>query len=1810
MADQLSAWGDAPAAAPEAPQASTAPASGWGDEQAAPLAGSIKYGSRVPPEQAAKVLDLQSKTGLPDTLIQRNLEEVDNHVKAAQVDPVQIQKQSPSLASWLAENYLHYAIAGPDLYNLHSIEGLAKDVGAGAYRGSLEIQRSAIGLKGLFGVGAPEDAQKVSDIERRMAAAQSSEAPSIYGTLAENAPIMAGATAATGAAALLGGAGVGAAGVATAASIARGALFGASTAGSAYLDYQKLRDEKGQPLDPSLTRGAALTTGVINSILQEKVFANIAEKTPAFQSLMPQGMKSMLQSPTLRAAISNYLLKIGEQAGAQGGVQWITSMAKSGGGELAKMISDGRINQTSPGEILSTIFNPEAVKEAAKSVKSGMVVGGAMATGFGIYDFAKNYTDIIHATDAARSYEDMGNKIQGLKMLEHSPEKTQEVIKRITGGPDGDGPNRNTYIPIRDFNEHYQGKEIDPREAFRAITGSYAGYDEASRTGSDLQIPTEKYLTTIGVVPEDNKKFSQVIRTDPAAMNAQEAQKASELIKQERKEVSPEDKIKNEIVKIPEPLPTPETEPITPAPGAQKPVEQAAVDLIHERQGFEPLFKDPARILPQGEAERYNKAIEDVRARAQEEVAGKIVDRKLREKSKAWNNERDAIKETVQDDSWQHKEFLAKEILSEPLHTKERAEAIRQEEMTAYEAKKQEYDAWRDLLKSGIKPSPDVADELKTLPLWMRKNDGRGYDEFAQEAREKGLLGVNQDFFEKARSIRAPKKPQAVEDYVPQVLREIGAVKLDKAAIKRDFPETDLSKLRGMTIDEGGLHPDQLAEQLGFSSGARLLYDLQSTPKRSDWVEEETDRRMLERHPDITAGPNIVEAAMTAAHSTHRSRLLITELRLLATEHMAAMKGMIRRITRPIPTLAKERLDAQRDIGTKPIADIKPTMYSQAEARDSREAGIHFSNGDVEKAFESKYRELLNHERFRAATEGQEYIQKALDYIQRLNKDAARDRITKASGGAVDYIGQIDDILDRFDFRKSVTGKALGKRQSLREFVQSAQNEGYSPSIPEDVLSDANRRHYKELPLDQFKDVIQSLKSIQQLAELKGELLANAREKSFDAAKNKIIAEINENHDVKIGPPKPRTTNETNIAKAFLSAQTRLEFLFDRLAGYKPLSDTYQMLFKPTVDAQNSEREMLIDKMYKMGDLSLDKIFSAYPTTERAMWYYRKTYIPEIESDMLKPNILMAALNLGNTYNREALKEGYKWSDEQLKAVTDHLDAKDWATVQKIWDHLETYRPDVGKLEKKLNGQEPEWVDAEPFDITTKDGKTISLRGGYFPIMFDPKLSPELARVDEKAQAIDLFGGQYAQAMTKHGHTIARVGTGGKPLLLQLSGLTNHIQNVIHDLTWRETIIDLNRLINDQDIRVNIRGAVGEENYALLNPWLRSIAGERSGNALNPYEQLLGRARGMATDVRLGFSVTAGLKHLTNYGMAVNELGIPYATKGLLSVYGKPWNIAKQWNMVKEASKQMAGFDETYDRDVRDMFKGMNIAGTREGLTALPEKASAALSVVDAYTHDMQKAFFWHFGFMYRGVALPAWIGAYQKAMDGELENVKAGDRDKAIDYADHVVRTTIAAASVKDLPNIMNKPGPAKLFTMYYGPMNIVFNNIQKETHQFSKESIPKLIGAATFLWFGSAAIQNVITGKSPGADDDMETWLKFLAKSSLHFGAEQFIGLRDAARLVETGGRDFSLSPVGDVLAGITKATMAATQRASGQKEQLSHSDIKNLVDTAGYFTGMPTGQMFKTLDYILDWITGNVQPENPMEGAWRALVGRRTT
>jgi hypothetical protein len=1011
-------------------------------------------------------------------------------------------------------------------------------------------------------------------------------------------------------------------------------------------------------------------------------------------------------------------------------------------------------------------------------------------------------------------------------------------------------------------------------------------------------------------------------------------------------------------------------------------------------------------------------------------------------------------------------------------------------------------------------------------------------------------------------------------------------IKLSRTSVDAYWGKEIRTELGRMVSRNGGLHPDVAAGLLGFNSGDALIEALRGSPDPREWIRRTTDARLDEARGGAEAlTPEELPAeAMKAVHNEKRARLLQMELQRLATHDLPALKGLVRRVARRLPPLEEVRRNAEDIVSRKKVRDVNPLLYQRAEVQAGRAALEALLRGDVGLAFDEKQRELLNHELYRAAADARDEVESVVSLMRKFDQPRVRARIGKAGA---DYLAQIDALRGRFEFARGVSLKELSRRESLRSFLEEQQKHGSPVNMPENLKEEAYRTNYKDLLVSDLRDVGDAVTQLEKLAQLKNRLLVSARSRRFDEARQEMISGIQETHVIKPEPidlaPGLRKRLKRGV-KGMVAVHTKPEFLFEWLDGNREQGPLWSYLFKPFISAENEEHVIMRSTAKQLTD-----IFNAYDRSERATWWWHKTEFEGLGA-LTKANILAIALNQGNEYNKEALLRGYGWTDEQVSRALDTLTLKDWQTVQKVWDLLERFWPRISELQKRMTGLEPEKVEATP--VVTKHG---TFRGGYYPIVFDGKLSWRQGVYDAKAAVQEMFGGQWARAQTRQGHVQAREDTGGKPLKLELTGLTQHISNVVHDLTHREAVYDVSRLIHDPEIRAAIEGSVGREMYRQLNPWLLNIANARRADFANPIEGLFNRARTGATVVNMGWKATTAVAQFLSYTNTIKEIGVKYASLGLKDTYAEPWKIKSQYDYVTTRSEFMRDRLATYDRDVNDALKRLNVAGTKPG----------PLSAVDAYTVGLRDSWFKFIGWMDMGASLPTWLGAYRKAMDGEVEGLPKFTEQPAIDYADKVVRQTQGVGAAKDLATIQSTGGEVfRLFTMFYSYFNVLFNQFAKSTHQFRLDkNAPRYVAALTMLWFAPAVLQEMVVGRGPNPDDDQDKWLKWFAKTELSYPFQTVVLLRDIVNGMEHQGYEPSAGFA--MFDALTKSGQAVAARVGGDKDELTRADLKNMAQAGGYVTKLPSKQLWLTGEYLYDWLTGEEQPDNPAEALWRAVV-----
>lgn len=1009
-------------------------------------------------------------------------------------------------------------------------------------------------------------------------------------------------------------------------------------------------------------------------------------------------------------------------------------------------------------------------------------------------------------------------------------------------------------------------------------------------------------------------------------------------------------------------------------------------------------------------------------------------------------------------------------------------------------------------------------------------------------------------------------------------------VKLNKDGLLKSYDKEFLKKLPKPFIyaKKDGIHHDLVADLYGYTSGDEMLTDILNAEKKEDLINRLTDEKMKELHGDLLTDGTAKEEALKAIHNDKRSERLHSELKALS---LRQVKNVVKKVGTRVPgrALVKER--ARLIIESKKVRDIKPIIYQRAEKRASNEAISKLTKGDIEGAFNEKQKELLNHELYREAVKAKERVDKIVNYVSKFNDNKTRARIGKAGGT---YLEQIDAIMERFSFKKSTSFKELDRQESLIKWVDSQQKAGYTVDFSDTMLSEAYRKHYKETEYRELIEINDAIKNIEHLARLKNKLLSSKEAREYQVVKDEIIASIEANNKLKpIDEPydyspfmKSRIMTK---ATGFFAAHVKPEFMFTELDGNRALGAVWKNLYLPITKADDTKMDMNRDVVKNM-----DRIFDVYTDKERNDWYNKKVYIKEINNSINKATMLSMAFNWGNAYNKEAMMEGEGWTEAQVEAVFKHLDKRDWDFAQNIWDYINTFWEASAKLEKDLNGIAPKKVT--PLAFENKHGKYA---GGYYPIAFDGKRSKRIKDREGLTDIKEMFGGSFTKAATQKGHLKNRQGTGGNKIKLNISVFVDHINNVVHDISHRRALIDVVKLTEDPQIESFIKRALGEKAYDQLRPWLHNIAGEGSTEKAGELEGLLNRARTGATIVNMGWKMTTAIVQFSGYFISSKEIGVKYAAKAIKDVYGNPFKIKDNHKFMTDRSVMMRERASNYDRDIRDSMKSKNVIGALPPALAAIEKALPATN-----------SYFKHIGLMDLAVSMPTWFGAYNQAMDGVIENIEAGNEHKAILYADNIVRITQGSGGPKDLAQIQVGSAYHKMFTMFYSFFSVLHNQFRKVHTQFKQDQdVGELISAITLMWILPALLDDLTLSRGPDEDADQDEWTEWAVTKLTTYPFQSVVLVRDVVNSFSKFG--YTMSPVEGAGKAIGKTARAGIQLATGEKEEIKRSDIKNAVLSVGYVTGLPSRQVWITAEYFMDWITGEVDPETIPQGIWEGLV-----
>ena len=1008
-----------------------------------------------------------------------------------------------------------------------------------------------------------------------------------------------------------------------------------------------------------------------------------------------------------------------------------------------------------------------------------------------------------------------------------------------------------------------------------------------------------------------------------------------------------------------------------------------------------------------------------------------------------------------------------------------------------------------------------------------------------------------------------------------QPLPEGEAFKLDSQAVN-DLQGKEWVKknLTGMHRREGGVHPDMAASVLGFRSATEMLQAIASNPSKRDAIEAEALRRWQERNPDPLLDGALEARVTKAVHNDAAAEMMLYEINATSGAKKVAM--------------AKLREFVQRQVGKMQVRNLNPNRHKLAQIRHGLEAERASAKGDKIKFAEARRSQLMAHLTYRAELDAKERAEAFRTEGLRLSKKPAQERLARA--GWEGYLDKVNQILASFDLRR-MSNKDIERKKSLRAWVEAQQEAGEITALSEELIArvEAGRvANWREASVEEIDAAADALANIQHLAKIKNKLTAARDGREWDEARADLVARMQESlPDIIGGEVSARDVGDAEKARrgvaGALANLNRPENVIEALDGGET-GPWHDYLWTVLQDAENKAvgyRKALAGKLKEMRAQSSevfktmqDKVVVRLPNERGQV----------VDVTVSRATLIGIALNTGNATNMQRLVDGgivsgsqrFRLGPQNVQQLLSELRADELRFVQGMWDTVNSLWPDIVNLQRRMSGLPPEKVEAREMTVQSKDGKTVTLAGGYWPLVYDSNRST-VGETQDGADAMrTMMGAGFTRAFTPKGYQKARVETFESPLQLDFGAvMSRHMDHVITDLSHREAVRDINRILSDNEIKEQLILRVGREGYDNLRGSLSyavsassAVAGRVAARWARGLDTIMANtsvaALAIRPDIALGNLTSAAIQGLDRVGV-----------KALMRGW---WALETSRTRTTEAIVAKSAFmaQRLGDTDYDFQKELAKLAGRRGWGPAYRRMMMALHRAADA---EVTRALWW---------------GRYQQALD-------AGDGEsQAVLMADKAVRQTQTASGRKDV-STFERDTQFKQARQFMGPMFVIFGRLYAGARG---EGATQRVGARTTTLitqvFLAPAIFALAAGRGPEDGDDEEgigagDWARWLAINVGLFPVMTLPYLRDLTAIGEAAvtGRPANprAAPTTQAVISMGRAFASLGDNVEQYVEtgEIDYLDAtRDIFSILGPLVGAPASQVritTRTIESVLD-------------------------
>lgn len=694
----------------------------------------------------------------------------------------------------------------------------------------------------------------------------------------------------------------------------------------------------------------------------------------------------------------------------------------------------------------------------------------------------------------------------------------------------------------------------------------------------------------------------------------------------------------------------------------------------------------------------------------------------------------------------------------------------------------------------------------------------------------------------KEQQLRENKKSlELVEKFKGETKKEFSPLAIDPDTLPLDLREAYLKdkKLKSRkAFVKGGITLQESAAIAGYPNGEAMLKDLANAPTTKELL-------VARRKQTVKIREQVKETRDKSKDSrldelfNETSKLHIREMDIMKTKEWGTTKGGIRKVVIATPRLEDVNAKAVGIINKTKVGNVSPKQFNAGERVLQKKYLSHILKNEVEQAFLTKEKALLNSELTRESLRARKKVNDAQRFIKRITSKKSQAKLKSAG-----LLKQANEILSVFDLDPKVNKKEVGRKNYV-QYITAQAEAGNSVTVP-DALSDIRQRG-SELTVEQYGKITDRLRNLDKQATLKNKLLrlnekrkAQGKLLSEEAIVTEAVLDLEQHPTFDAERKSTDPTNKNSrkfinkikegfsIGKAsFTNLKNVLTEMDKEALGGKH----YENLAQPLVEAETTKRQ-------KLSDVSqhIKKIAEDYGTEKFQASFNEFIEIKEFADfealgygTMAKSDLWMLLAYTGDSSGRGRIanfknkKTGEPMTIETLRAVLDeHLTEADANLTQNFTNIFKSFEEEAKALHKRTTGVEPTMVKPLPIEHR---GKVLD--GGYVPLNYlNTSIDEKIERFLDVHGDVDasMFGGKdstklysalRAAEQTDQGRLLDRTGSSREldtNFMNMLSGFEEHI----HDVAYREAGMDTLKLAKNNFYKKGIIATVGEAKYETI----------------------------------------------------------------------------------------------------------------------------------------------------------------------------------------------------------------------------------------------------------------------------------------------------------------------------------------------------------------------------------------------------------